>query len=265
MDENKVVVKRSFAEGWIPHALVAAVTIVILVVLLSVQPWSANAYTRVNTFRLTIYTNTVEGNNTTESVNKMLYGAPNRVRITTTGDSGMLDIIIIGRDLYSSSPQGLGVYSAEAMLRSITGLIPGLEHTENTLESLADTEELENEEIAGTLCRHYRGRMDYAKGIREQIAELDPEQPNYDAIVEMLEEQIKSFEEIGTNIEVWVGKDDGLVHKLHYQMWMTLEGEWETSAGTLVEYYDINGAVAVDAPLDSGGELLPGWYLTSPS
>ena len=262
MDENKAAETRSFSEGWIPHALVGAATVIVLVALGVIQPWSGNTITIVNSYRMTSYSAVTNDTGRSEYIQEMTHVVPDRSYIATSANDQKQEILVIGEDIYTNDPQIPGSYFIEAISLSVYTLVPGQEHTQKVLDEFADREEMENEKIDGIDCQHYRGRMDYAKGLEEKIAGLDPEEPDYEDIVEALESQIEMMRQIETDIEVWVGKDDGIIRQIKYTIQIPVDerGHWQTSM-TLVNYSDFNSSIVIEPPIDASGELLPGWYV----
>jgi len=268
MNENEAVETRAFLDGWIPHTLVAVATVIILVVLLVVQPWSGSVRTIINSVescRMITYSVIIDDTGRFESVQEMAYIAPDRVHITVILDSTKQEMIVIGEDVYTNDERNAaGVYTGIAISSSVSSMIPSKEHTRETLEQLTDVTELEIERIDGVAYRHYRGRMDFVKGLEEQIAGLDPEQPKYEDMLEALESQIEMMEEIISNIEVWVGRNDGFVRQISFEVQLpSEEGEQLYTQNMLLKYYDFNESIIIEPPLDASGELLPGWYLVS--
>ena len=264
MEENEEIKTTNNSVLWMSHALVAVITVVILVVLLTLQPWSGSAITIVNSFRASMSASNSGGDIIGEVNQELAFTAPDRSHIIITVMGEKQEIIVIGGDLYATNAQYVSGYQGMALSMSVTMMTPSNEHTETTLEQVSDIEERAVEVIDGVSCRHYRGRMDFAKEIEEQIASLDPEEPNYEMMVEALEMQIETLQEIKTDIGVWVGKDDGLVRQVYYELQVPSEDKESVSTTvTVIRYYDINADVTIEPPLNSYGELLPEWYQTS--
>jgi hypothetical protein len=250
---------------WLGHALVAVVAVVILVVLLSLQPWSESPITSVNSFRMSMSASYAEEDMFSVTFQEMSYSSPAHAHIILNPEDEDQEIIIIGENLYANDERyvtGTGV--GMSILMSVASIIPSEAHTKMTMDPLVDVEELSIERVSGVTCRHYQGRMDLVKSIEEQIASLDPEQQDYDAILEVLEAQIESLQEIKTIIDVWVGRGDGFVRQIRYEAQMPSDYS-ESPAVSIqsMKYYDINKSINIEAPLDNDGELLPGWYQES--
>jgi hypothetical protein len=264
MEENETTEVKNNNTLWMSHAIVVVITVVILVVLLTLQPWSGSAITIVNSFRANMSASDFGGDMMGEVTQEVAFMAPDRSHIIITVMGEKQEIIVIGGDLYANNAQYVSGFQGWALTTSIAAMTPSNEHTETTLDQLSDIEERAVEVIDGVNCRHYRGRIDFAKQIEEQIASLDPEQSNYEMMVEALEMQVEAMQEIKTDIGVWVGKDDGLVRQVYYEARVpTEDGKSVSSTVTVIRYFDINAAITIEPPLDSYGELLQGWYQSS--
>ena len=265
MDDNEATEVKNNNVLWMSHALVAVITVVILVVLLALQPWSGSSVTEVNSFRMSMFSSIAELGMSQVSIQEIQHIAPDRSHIILNPeDESQGIIIIIGEDLYANDERYVAGYQSIAIATSLATMVPSEEHTKTTFEQLTDVEELSVERIDGVTCRHYKGRIDLVSSIEEQIDSLDPEQPNYDMMVEALSGQIEIVREIKTRIDVWVGKDDGFVRQIRYEAQMPSEySESPTVSISLITYYDINKSITIEPPLDSAGELLPGWFQAS--
>jgi hypothetical protein len=262
MEENKINGVPDKHRLWLSHALVAVVALVVLFVLLVVQPWTSEVIAVVDSFRVSVSSSITEGNVSSEAAQEVAYITPDRGHVMTTSNNEVLEIIVIGEDLYSTDVNYvMAGYQSITITMSISGMIPSEEHTKTTLDQLTDIEELAIKRIDGVTCRHFRGRIDFTSNIQEQIDTLDPEQENYESMIEMLKAEIETLSEIRTNIEVWVGRDDGLIRMLKYEAEVPSQySDTPSTTSTLLRYYDINKNVVIEPPLDSSGGLLPGWY-----
>lgn len=265
MQDNDAIEKRNSSIIWLSNAIVAIVTVVIMVVLLTLQPWNGSPITEVNSFRLSTSASYIEGDMADETIQEMAYTFPSRSHIILNPEDENQQIIIIGEDLYANDVRYVtGSNLGMSILMSVATMIPSEEHTRGTFERLIDIEEFAIERIDGVTCRHYRGSINLLRDIEEQIASLDPEQANYEIILESLKAQIEMMREITTIIDVWVGRDDGFVRQIRYEAQVPSNySESPAVSIQLMEYYDINKTITIEAPLDSNGELLPGWYKES--
>jgi hypothetical protein len=263
MENNKSIETKDNSVMWPSHALVTVITVVILIVLLALQPWGESPLTEVTSFRMSTSASYVEGDMAASATyQEMAYIYPARSHIVVNPEAGNQEIIIIGDDFYTNNAQYLAAANAGmSVLMSVAANIPSEEHTRITLERLTDIKELAIERIEGATCRHFQGRVDVEKSIEEQIASLDPEQANYDMLVEALREQIEMMRDVKTVVDVWVGRDDGFIRQMRYEAQVGSEhSEASAISSQLIQYYDINKSIVIEPPLDNNGALLPGWY-----
>lgn len=262
MQDNDAIETKNNSIIWLSNAIVAIITVVVLVVLLSLQPWSGSPITEVNSFRLSTSASYEEGDMAAETLQEMAYISPARTHIVINPEGENQEIIIIGGNLYANDERYVTDTSVGmSILMSVAAIIPSEEHTKMTMSQLVEVEELAIERVSGVTCWHYRGSMDLIGNIEEQIASLDPEQENYEIILESLKAQIEMMQEITTIIDVWVGRDDGFVRQIRYEA--QVPSNYSESPAVSIQsmkYYDINKSIIIEEPLDSNGELLPGWY-----
>ncbi|MEE8353390.1 MAG: hypothetical protein V3S10_02950, partial [Dehalococcoidales bacterium] len=151
------------------------------------------------------------------------------------------------------------------------GSVLARELTLSYLDSLVDVEKLPDETIDGADSLHYQGSIDLAGDIDDAIADLDPDGPRYEGMLQTLQSQKEWFSRFRTELELWIGKDDHLLRRLRYFMRMPSDDsfeedseaaeqeEWD-SVSMIVRYYDFNQEISIEAPLSDSGQLLPGWY-----
>ena len=255
---------------WIRPALVAVPVVAILVALLVLHPWStsldpggliAKAYaatTELQSYRMfSSIKSTLEGK-TSEATFETEFVAPDRYRGKATTNGDWVEFIIIGdkqyiRDSDPSRTTSVGVLS---------GSILSKEDTLRLLDRLTDLEKLLDEMIDGVDCLHYKGRIDMARTVEEQMANLDPAQPGYEQMLEAMEQ----LRQMKTEVELWIGKDDYLIRQIKYDMQVPSEdsGQWDTLSSK-VQYYDFNEPIEIKPPVTASGELLPGWRLVDSS
>jgi hypothetical protein len=103
----------------------------------------------------------------------------------------------------------------------IPGNIPTMQDTAEELKRITGLRQISDETIDGVDCYHFIGK--------------DESNPD--------------------DVTLWIGKDDYLIRQ-------KIRTNYNT--GTVVEtskYYDFNFTITIEAPLDSSGNLLPGWQL----
>ncbi|MFC2058357.1 zf-HC2 domain-containing protein [Chloroflexota bacterium] len=198
-----------------------------------------------------------------------------RGELTTGGETN--EFIITGDRQYaqySDSRESSG--TVVIVTDSIFSPIPSREGTLQLLDSLADLEELPDEEINGLGSLHYRGRVDIDRIVDDQIAALDPEWPEYEQMAEAMEMQ----RSININVELWINKEDYSLLQMNLDAqsprFVAAAPVFESGSDVMQEagfisystsarYYDFNEAIEVDHPLTESGALEQGWSLTEDS
>lgn len=271
------ILKRPF-QRLIRPALITVPVVAILIALLVLQPWAspgperliAEAYAAtesLQSYRIdSSITNTFEGE-TVEASSEMEFAAPDRYHGKMTVDGETHEFIIIGDKQYTRERNG--TQSGTVYGISMSGSILSKEDTLELLDTLTDLEKLPDEEIKGIDCLHYQGRVNIARMIEAQMANLDPEQPGYEEIKEALEQQLEWQSKVRIEVELWVGSGDYLIRQMKNDMKVPRippepasgePQEWDTSS-SIVRYYDFNEPITIEPPLTASGELLPGWRL----
>lgn len=141
------------------------------------------------------------------------------------------------------------------------------ENTLNLLDSLVNIKKLSTEKIDGVMCLHYKANGDMEKMIAEskvKIPEnysLDPSDASTQKILQDYEDFWRMRQE---NVEFWIGKDDYLLRQYVIVIQPSSESNLISSRNSrdIYRYYDFNEPIVIQAPLDSSGELLPGWRVT---
>jgi len=261
-------IRRIPRKCWRP-ALIVGVAAIILVLAL-VQPWSVNpqgiiakAYSATEgllSYRTSSsLTYTYKGKATIHS-SEWEYVAPDRGHGRLNLDSEAFEFIIIGDKQYVREPDGASgnLFSVAV---SISGSTHSKEETLRVLDSLVKIENLPDERIAGTDCLHLRGEVDLQRRAEKAKAGLDPTDPRYEDIIRSIDEQIASGEK--EEVEVWIGKEDHLIRQVkHEGQSPSGDGSMDTFS-VVVKYYDFNKPIIIEPPLDSNGNLLPGWSLAA--
>jgi hypothetical protein len=246
-----------------PVAIVLAAVVVLIVAL--VQPWSVNpegviarAYSATEgllSYRMSYNSlKTTYSNETEELTFESEFVAPDRYYLKMIEDGEEFEAILSGSRLFvkSNSTSKNTVY---ALVVSSSSFL-NKEITMKMLDSLTDLEGLPDEQIDGTECFHYRGRVDMESQMYELEASLDPSDSAY---ANMLEE-IEKMRNMKNNVELWIGKDDYLIRQnvQSYQLPADESGQWD-NYNLAVKNYDFNKPITIELPLTSTGELLPGW------
>jgi len=261
---------------WIRPALVVVPVVAILVALLVLHPWStsldpegliAKAYaatTELQSYRMFSSIKSTSEGKASEATFETEFVAPDRYRGKATTNGDWVEFIIIGdkqyiRDSDPSRTTSVGVFS---------GSILSKEDTLRLLDRLTDLEKLPDEMIDGVDCLHYKGRIDMARPVEEQMANLDPAQPGYEQLLEAME----WLRQMKTEVELWIGKADYLIRQIKadylirqikYDMQVPPEdsGRWGTFS-SIVRHYDFNEPIEIEAPVAASGELRGGaWWI----
>jgi len=265
------VLRKRF-QRWRRPVLVAVPIVIILVVLLVLQPWSASpvdliagayaATTELQSYRVFSFTTYTYESKTVDITWEIEFAAPDRYHAKATVDDDVNEVIIIGDKQYAREPRG-GKVVASVIEQSF----PGKEDTLRLLDQLTDLEKLPDESVEGIECLHYRGRIDVERIVEKQKAKLDPEQLGYGQILKDLER----LRNAKTEVELWIGKDDYLIRQVK-QYWefprvepasRSAEQEIWHTANIMWKYYDLNEPIEIEPPTTASGELLPGWCLVS--
>lgn len=259
---------------WGKRALVLVPVAVILAALLIIQPWSSLNDTRntldkvhaamagIQSYRISMMGITNEGGQTTKAEVTAEYVAPDRYHYRQTGDDMNFEFIVIGDKQYTKGDyiSALGIVS---MSRSYSGFL-NKETTLIYIDMLTDIQELPEETIEGVRCLRYRGVYDFEKMLRSQ-----QKQRAGMGLPPLSEEQIaEQVQDARSNtgsmtVELWIGKADYLVRQMRMDSQRPGSNGELTSSSVTLKFFDFNQPLSIEAPLDSSGQLLPGW--TSPT
>ena len=260
--------------NWSRRALVLAPVAIILAAILIIQPWGffyngmqntmarvQAAMTEIQSYRVSLVVSSDADDRTIVGKATAEYSAPDRYHYQQTGDDN-LEFILIGDRQYIKGPY-LSPLALTAMSQTFSNML-SREATLRNIEMLTAIRELPEERIEGTRCFHYRGVYDWEKMIRSQKKD-GPKAGLPPISEEEIAEQVQEARSGAgpTTFEVWVGKEDYLIRQMKIVSQDNgSEGETASIVRTL-KFYDFNQPVTIEAPVDSGGRLLPGW--TSPN
>jgi hypothetical protein len=266
---------KKIPRRWWRPALVAFTAVVVLVLAI-LQPWSgslepesvmAKAYTAtegLHSYRLT-YSGifTVEGE-TTSSLTEAVFAAPDRYHIRITNNGETDEFIIIGDTQYVTS--GAFNRTAVVVLSDNSSSILSKEATLDLLNELAGLQTLPEETIDGVRCLHYLGKWDVEKRIEEtkkNIQEFNADSDAHAVTDEQMEEIFEQMRSIDVTHEIWIGKDDYLIRQIKTEQRGPADENGQLSVSMTMNYYDFNRPITIEPPLDTEGNLLPGWRLDS--
>ena len=256
-------------------ALMAVPVVVIVITLIILQPWDSSlgpqrvlaraytAFSEAQSFRMELsVSGTSEEEGNIEGTGLLEYGASNNFHSKWVVNGELVgelveELIVVGDQIYS---RVAGTYGNP----DYSFFIPSREKTQELLQSLINVELLPDETIGGTDCFHYRGMVDFTRGAKELIAQLDPEDPHYETTKEGLERSAEHLSQLWKQeFEIWIGKDDYLLRREigSFQVTSPDTGELEFTYTMTTRYYDFNQPIVIEPPVDENGEVLPGWRL----
>jgi len=156
-------------------------------------------------------------------------------------------------------------------LQDNSKLLEMIQQPADSLELLADTTKMSNEKVDGIPCFHYRSQVDKDAWVEKQMADLRAmkDQLRDDATginrewtegyEKSLESLLRSWDVI---LDYWIGVDDNLVHQ--WRMTQIIDkgdSSYFRNMRETIKYFDFNTDIVVEPPLDSAGNLLPGWQI----
>ena len=244
---------------WLRPALAAIPIVAILIALTVLQPWSsftgtqsvmAKAYAAtagLQSYRMSVFSSSTSGGRTFEQNSEWEFAAPDRWHQKFTLDGRAYEIISIGDRRYIRDPA-----DGRLVVGAWSPTVPSKEETLEILASLVDLKRLPEENIGGTDCLHYKGRVDMDRRVDEIKAKMDPNDPRYEETLKQVEE----MRSIRTEVELWIGKEDYLIRK-----WQQETSLPEVKSESVRLYYDFNEPITIEPPVNASGELLAGWRL----
>ncbi len=239
---------------------VAAVAILIMAL---VQPWSGpdpktvfarahDAASSFDSYHMSLSAYTANPDGTSEQSMDVKFSAPDRYHVISLMSSAELPVdsveyIIIGEKQYvrkfsddfdiNFNP---GTPATESFLSRETTL--------RYLDTMTDIKNLPDETVNGVDCFHYAGIYDIAKSMARmkgiEVEELPP-----------------SLRNMYQRIELWIGKDDYLIRKMHKERQVTGDPDILGTVEMTMDYLSINEPVIIEPPVDANGNLLNGWEL----
>jgi hypothetical protein len=257
------------ARHWVRPALVAVPVLVILIALLVLQPWSsfqiipgpqkiiAKVYAvteglasyRINNSIVCTYQGV-----TTEQFLEWEYMAPDRQYGKLTMEAGTIEFIIIGDEQYI-----WGMDNTTGSFQLLTSSYSSIHNKDGTLRQLDllnQIEKLPDETISGVDCLHLRGEVDMERQAEKVKAALSSANLKYNEIVQFINEQMISGKEV---VELWIGEDDYIIRQIKRNGRVFINGEYQDTYSSIVNYFDFDKPIVIEPPLDTAGELLPGW------
>jgi hypothetical protein len=132
------------------------------------------------------------------------------------------------------------------------------------LDMLGDIQQLPDETIEATDCFHYQGRIDVEKQLHSQQEELTKSgiAPISGADLQKIRADLQVLHD-SQIFELWIGKSDHIIHQLRINT-DEQNDQGSLNSYSIYKFYDFNQPISVEAPVDSSGKLLAGWFSTSP-
>jgi hypothetical protein len=135
---------------------------------------------------------------------------------------------------------------------------------------LVDVKKLPDEEIDGTMCFYYKSMVDMDAFIDKLLVivekvcrTLNATYPGrYEWTEERANHYIHYYQARQIEVEAWVGQEDQFIHQ--YRSTTINIGDASSilnNTRSTTRYYDFNKEIIITSPLDSAGNLLPGWKI----
>jgi hypothetical protein len=271
--------QRLFPRSRVAWALLPAGAMLIAALLLW-QPWSSDSADRVmaraqaalselRSYRASMVV--TEGTGATYGA-RMEFAAQDRYHETYAGSNDdYSEFIVIENQTYgkgidaSSIGSSFGIKARTAWVSSMLTR----EAASRTLDYLKDVKRFPDEEVDGTDCLHYRGTVDFEKQYRaaiQSIQETNASKGLPPLSKEAQERMINEARSIpgSETIDMWIGKSDDLMRKMKQEVHGPDPKDLTQQVVVEFTYFDFNASIAIEAPLDEKGQLLPGWTLASP-
>ena len=262
------------SKAWGKRVLIVIPVAAILAVLLIMQPWVpfiapesvlARAYSALES--LTSYRISISGKDNPESTKNVFetaFVAPDRYYIKQSKDGEDQEFILIGSERYYKGSYN-SLFVMQLQMNSFSSMVTR-QATLAWMDMLRDIQELPEETIEGVPCFHYQGIYDIEKRLRSQNEERSQKMGIPPLSEEQLKERLEEYRmEIGSqSIELWIGKDDYLVRQMEMNTQNPANNGGLGSSQTIYKFSDFNQPIVIEAPLDSGGKLLPDWASTVP-
>ncbi len=213
---------------------------------------SQAAMESVRSYRSATQVTSTQGGRTTRTSSVTESVSPDRVHTVITDENGTTEYISIGEKSYDR-PAGSDTWVVHSWPdSSVTTSVRVEGNTGEAFARLVGVTELEDEEIDGIACYHYRGSEDMAARAAERRAQLDPSQPGYDVQLKLVE----LMPQWKISDEYWVAKDGFLLRQFTQTSEMVMledfgqetEREVGTATTYTVRYYDFNADIKIEVP-----------------
>jgi len=212
---------------------------------------ASDAIGEVSAYRIEMTLINTENGETTRASTSLEYVLPDRVHTVTVYEEGSEESIRIGQTEYYRDA-GSDSWQVRQWPESVPFPIMSAGWVE-LLGSMVELVEMADEEIDGVDCYHYRGSVDMKAKGEEEIAKLDPAQPEYEHRLKALE----VYDHWQLQREFWIGKEDYLLRQLeqHQEIYITedpgedTEKEVSYSITATFRFFDFNQHIQIELPV----------------
>jgi hypothetical protein len=254
---------------WGRRALVLVPVAAVLAALLVLQPWSSlngihstlakvhAAIESVQSYRFSFTESDDIGGSTLKMEAEFM--APDSYHFKENADGTDMESTLIGDKQYIKGDD-VSLYALKSTINSFSSMI-SKDSTLKLLDVLTDIQALPDEVIGNVDCRHFKAKYDVEKMIRLQ------EESNAKMGIPPFndEQRLQMYSNIEAyRIELWTGHTDYFIRQLKMdRQYLNNDGNLASTSLTST-YYDFNQPVTIEAPVDSTGNLLPGWTSVTP-
>lgn len=280
-EDESIGKKEGTTCNWKRFILLAVPVVVIIIVILVLQPWNNGyesditrayaAMSEVESCRCSVIS-TYDGYRGVGVQPGMEgeYVSPNRYYMKMTDDGQVSEFIIIGDVQYftSSGVAGPIEIGRTALVFGYTRLLENIlseERLSYYLDMIVDVQELPIEEIDGVNCIHYLGQWNVEKQIEEtrQSVIEDLTSVGTEVDEEEIDRQLEYMRSATMSIEYWIGTDEHLIRQMRTRVQYQDDSD-DFPSGSMsmtMTFYDFNEPITIEAPVNTDGQLLPGWQM----
>ena len=256
------------------HGIIGVLTVIILLGLLAVQPWSNVSnedsswiHTKVKSGQMDVFTRNADGME--QQLIELSWIYPDRYSGKFLPNDKGIEFIFIGKRYYSKDahPQELFDDRRYQICRNQTHYVYE-NGAKEILDSLIHINELPEEKIHSVDCLHYEARIDMDYQVDQLIEEyrtLQLEDPEFftDTLIEQEIKRLEPLRKVEMSVEYWISKSDGIFRQLIINTQELLDRDEiiMKESYTRVVYYNINHPFMIRPPETLFRGLLPGWQL----
>ncbi|MDD5702775.1 MAG: zf-HC2 domain-containing protein [Dehalococcoidales bacterium] len=256
---------------WLRPVLAAVPIAAILIAIAILQPWSsipgtqtimAKAYAATSSVQSYRFSISVSPTPDQEARLEAEYSSPDGYHVRMIEGEKIEEFIIVGDKQYVKNTS----MSKNMIKATVAGFSSFLDKntTFGLMNSLTDTQKLPDEKIDGTECLHYKGRIDMEKQIAETKRSLQESRDRMQAdrpTDEEIDANLAPMNDINIEIELWICKNDNILRQMKKSQQIPGPDGQVQASSTTFKYYDFNQPVIIEPPVDTRGDLLPGWQI----